>query len=84
MTNDTFYKILRYLQLDPDDHRAVALNGLFVGGMTKAEAARASGMTPGNLNTFVARTLADLRRAGDLTGVYIDPVIRRGIPGRKA
>lgn len=84
MTNDTFYKILRYLQLDPDDHRAVALNCLFVGGMTKAEASRVSGMTPGNLTTFLARVLADLRRAGDLTGVYINPVIRRGIPGRKA
>lgn len=41
-------------------------------------------MAPGNLTTFLARVLADLRRAGDLTGVYIDPVIRRGIPGRKA
>lgn len=84
MSNDTFSKILRYLQLDPEDQRAVALRCLFLDGMTRSETALAVGVAPSSLTTLVDRTLRDLRRAGDLTGVYINPVIRRGIPGRKA
>ena len=84
MTNDTFSKVLDYLQLDPSDHRAVTLQCLLVGNMTRAEAARVSGMSAPSVNALVDRTLRELRRAGDLTGVYINPVIRRGVPGRKA
>lgn len=84
MDTETFSKVLNYLQFDQDDRRALALQCLFVGGMTKSEAARIVDMTPANLGSLVDRALRDLRRAGDLTGVYINPIVRHGIRGRKA
>lgn len=79
-----FEKILRYLDLDPSDRRAKVLKSLFVDNFTKTQAAEAFGMTNANVGLLTERVLRDLRRAGDLTGVYIEPVIRRGVPGRKA
>lgn len=84
MTEDKFQKVLDYLQLDPTDRRSLALRCLFVAGMTRAETGRAIGMSQPNVSALADRTLRELRRAGNLTGVYIEPVIRRGVPGRKA
>ena len=84
MDEVTFDRVINYLGLDRRDKRAALLHGLFVLGLTKSEAAKAFGFTPANAGLTAERALRDLRRAGDLTGVYIEPTIRRGIPGRKA
>ena len=84
MDEVTFDRVINYLGLDRSDKRAGLLHGLFVLGLTKSEAAKAFGFTPANVGLTAERALRDLRRAGDLTGVYIEPTIRRGIPGRKA
>lgn len=84
MDEVTFDRVINYLGLDRRDKKASLLHGLFVMGLTKSEAARAFGFTPANAGLTADRALRDLRRAGDLTGVYIEPTIRRGVPGRKA
>lgn len=84
MTNETFDKVAAYLGLHPSDRRRPLLHSIFVLNATKSEAATAFGFSKPSVGLIVDRALRDLRRAGDLTGVYIEPVIRRGIPGRKA
>ena len=83
MDSETFEKVLQYLELDPNDRRALALEALFVHRVTRSDAARAYGMSPASVGLVLDRALRDLRRAGDLTGVYIEPVIKRGMPGRR-
>ena len=84
MDEQTFDRVINYLSLDRQDKRAALLHGLFVLGLTKSEAAKAFGFTRASAGLTAERALRDLRRAGDLTGVYNEPTIRRGIPGRKA
>lgn len=84
MDEETFSRVVSYLGYNRDDKRSCLLHGLFVLGLTKSEAAKAFGFTSANAGLTADRALRDLRRAGDLTGVYIEPTIRRGTPGRKA
>lgn len=83
MDNETFDRVIRYLGLQRGDRRAELLRGIFTQNLSKSEAAKPLGFTPANAGLVVERALRDLRKAGDLTGVYLEPVIRRGIPGRK-
>ena len=83
MDQQTFSKIIRYLEIYPGDPKANTLEAIFCHGFTRTQASQAFGLGLASVGQLVDRALRDLRRAGDLTGVYIEPVVRRGSPGRR-